>query len=1049
MLNEGVYSSMSNKSGLGVKEGRDIVESEGKSTDSRGKMGAVLVVGGGIAGIQASLDLAESGFYTYLVELSPAIGGVMAQLDKTFPTNDCSLCILSPKLVECGRHRNIEIITNARMSNIEGEPGDFNVSIVQKPRYVNEDRCVGCGVCAEKCPVKVPDGFNEGLSERKAIYVKYPQAVPLVYMIDAEHCLYFTKGKCRLCERFCESKAIDYEQKEKLITINVGAVILAPGFDEFNAQQMANYGYGLYPNVITSIEFERILSASGPYQGEIIRPSDKTHPKKIAWIQCVGSRDIVCGNGYCSSVCCMYATKEAIIAKEHESKIKPTIFYMDIRAQGKEFDTYYERAKGEHGVRYIRSMISRVSERPKTGNLELTYIDEKGKIKEEEFELVVLSVGLKPSEGALEQAENLGIELNEYGFCATHPFSPLVTSKPGIFVCGPFQSPKDIPETVAQASGAAACSAALLSGARGNLIKKKDYPEEIDISGQVPRIGFFVCHCGINIGGVVNVPEVVEYARDLEGVVFATENLYTCSQDAQEKIKEIIKEHKLNRVVVASCSPRTHEPLFQETIREAGLNKYLFEMANIRDQCSWVHMNNKDEATQKAKDLAKMIVAKSRLLEPLEAPTVDVIKKGLVIGGGLAGMTATLKLAQQGFETFLIEESDTLGGNLRKLYFTITGNDPQELLKNTIKEVEENPLIRVFKNSKVKEVAGYVGNFKSRIETLGSSGTKEVEVEHGAIILASGGEESKPKGEYLYGQDERVITQLELEERLSTPDPQPLTLNSIVMIQCVGSRIAERPYCSRVCCQEAIKNALQIKEKNPDVEIHILYRDMRTYGFTEEYYRKARQKRINFIRYDLENKPEVSVDNASLKVKVTDLSLGRTLVLFPELLVLSSALVSRENEELAKMLKVPLSGDGFFLEAHAKLRPVDFATDGIFLCGMAHFPKTIDETISQAAAASARAAITLSHDVITVTPIVSTVDQENCIGCGLCESLCPYNAIRLEPWPEGGEKAFNISASCKGCGICAANCPQRAIKMNHFNDSQISAQISALVEASG
>ena len=1047
MLNEGVYSSMSDKSGLGIKEGRDIVESEGKSADSRGKMGAVLVVGGGIAGIQASLDLAESGFYTYLVELSPAIGGVMAQLDKTFPTNDCSLCILSPKLVECGRHRNIEIITNARMSNIEGEPGDFNVSIVQKPRYVNEDRCVGCGVCAEKCPVKVPDGFNEGLSERKAIYVKYPQAVPLVYMIDAEHCLYFTKGKCRLCERFCESKAIDYEQKEKLITINVGAVILAPGFDEFNAQQMANYGYGLYPNVITSIEFERILSASGPYQGEIIRPSDKTHPKKIAWIQCVGSRDIVCGNGYCSSVCCMYATKEAIIAKEHESKIKPTIFYMDIRAQGKEFDTYYERAKGEHGVRYIRSMISRVSERPKTGNLELTYIDEKGKIKEEEFELVVLSVGLKPSEGALEQAENLGIELNEYGFCATHPFSPLVTSKPGIFVCGPFQSPKDIPETVAQASGAAACSAALLSGARGNLIKKKDYPEEIDISGQVPRIGFFVCHCGINIGGVVNVPEVVEYARDLEGVVFATENLYTCSQDAQEKIKEIIKEHKLNRVVVASCSPRTHEPLFQETIREAGLNKYLFEMANIRDQCSWVHMHNKDEATQKAKDLAKMIVAKSRLLEPLEAPTVDVIKKGLVIGGGLAGMTATLKLAQQGFETFLIEESDTLGGNLRKLYFTITGNDPQELLKNTIKEIEENPLIQVFKNSKVEEISGYVGNFKSRIETLVSSDTKEVEIEHGAIIVATGGEESKPKGEYLYGQDERVITQLELEERLSTPDPQPLKFNSIVMIQCVGSRIAERTYCSRVCCQEAIKNALQIKEKNPDVEIHILYRDMRTYGFTEEYYRKARQKRINFIRYDLENKPEVSVDNASLKVKVTDLSLGRTLVLFPELLVLSSALVSRENEELAKMLKVPLSGDGFFLEAHAKLRPVDFATDGIFLCGMAHFPKTIDETISQAAAASARAAITLSHDVITVTPIVSTVDQENCIGCGLCESLCPYNAIRLEPWPEGGEKAFNISASCKGCGICAANCPQRAIKMNHFNDSQLSAQITALVEA--
>jgi len=1017
---------------------------ENSNTTSK-EVGAVLIVGGGIAGIQASLDLAESGYYVYLVEQSPAIGGVMSQLDKTFPTNDCSLCILSPKLVECGRHRNIKIFTNAHVSGIEGTPGNFSVSIIQKPRYVNEDRCVGCGVCAEKCPVKVLDSFNEGLNERKAIYVKYPQAVPLVYTIDAEHCLYFTKGKCRLCERFCESKAIEYEQKEKQITITIGAIVLAPGFDEFDAQQIANYGYGLYPNVITSIEFERILSASGPYQGAIVRPSDKTHPKKIAWIQCVGSRDTICGNGYCSSVCCMYATKEAIIAKEHESEIEPTIYYIDIRAQGKGFDTYFERAQKEYGVRYIRSMISRVSERPKTRNLELTYIDEKGGIQEEEFELVILSLGLRPSKSTRELCEKLGVKLNEYGFCATHPFSPLATSKPGIFVCGPFQSPKDIPETIAQASGAAAYSAALLSRAKETLNTTKEYPEEIDVSGQEPRIGVFVCHCGINIGGVVNVPEVAEYARGLEGVVFAMENLYTCSQDAQEKIKEVIKEHKLNRVVVASCSPRTHEPLFQETIREAGLNKYLFEMANIRDQCSWVHMHNKEEATQKAKDQVKMIVAKSRLLESLEAPIEKVIKKGLIIGGGLAGMTAALNLAQQGFETFLIEKSDTLGGNLKNLYFTITGNDPQELLKNTIKEVEENPLIHVVTNAQIKEITGYVGNFKSRIEIAASSSdAKEVELEHGVVIVATGGEESKPEGEYLYGQDKRVITQLELEERLSAPHTQLSTLNSIAMIQCVGSRIPERPYCSRICCQDAIKNALHLKEKNPNVEIYILYRDIRTYGFTEEYYRKARQKGIIFIRYDLENKPEVSMDEGSLKITVTDLFLGKTLVLFPELLVLSSAVIPRENEQLAKMLKVPLSEGGFFLEAHAKLRPVDFATDGIFLCGMAHFPKTIDETISQAAAAAARASIVISHDVITVVPIVSTVDQKTCVGCGLCESLCPYNAIRLEPWPEGGEKAFTISASCKGCGVCAASCPQHAIKMNHFTDSEISSQIGAL-----
>ncbi len=1469
-------------------------------------VGAVLVVGGGIAGIQASLDLAESGYYVYLVESSPAIGGVMAQLDKTFPTNDCSMCILSPKLVECGRHLNIETLTYSEVVDVQGEPGHFLATIRRKPRYVDPAKCTGCGECPDVCPVGITSEFDEGLVDRKAIYRPYAQAFPNIFTIDKRgrppcvmacparvnvqgyvalisqgkyqealqlidenlplpgilgricphpcetecnrtsvdepiaicdlkrfvadqavrnppmkkeerservaiigsgpaglsaayylslegyqitifeklltlggmlrtgipeyrlprdvldgeiefiqdrgiqiktntsvgkdilvedlfsqgfkaifiatgaykdlrlnipgedargvipgvvflgrvnsgqgvqvgertavigggnvaidaarsalrvgskevtilyrrsreeipanqdeidealsegieiqylaapieliprgqkgmevRCLRMrlgepdetgrrrpvpiegsefsievdtvipaigqapdlsfispemgielTKGgtlqvdsitlqtaregifaggdavtgpgyaveavgagkeaaisihrylngqdlregrepppwqranvddllakaqkiprekatllspaerrdsfqevrlplteedalreaqrclncglcsECLQCVSVCKAEAIVHDMNEEIFDIKVGSVILCPGFDEFDTTGLDSYGYGRYPNVITSIQFERILSASGPYQGALLRPSDGTSPRKIAWIQCAGSRDMTGENGneYCSSVCCMYAIKEAIIAKEHQREVEPTIFYMDIRCQGKDFDRYFERAKREHGVRFVRCMISRVAEKPRSKSLAISYIDENKQVVEEEFDLVVLSVGLTPPKGVKDLAERLGLESDAYGFCKTHEFSPLGTSRPGIYVCGAFQGPKDIPETVAQASGAASSASSSLASVRGTLLRKKEYPPERDVSGEEPHIGVFVCHCGINIGGVVDVPQVKEFAKELKDVVYVEENLYSCSQDTQEKIKKAVEEHHLNRVVVASCSPRTHEPLFQETIREIGLNKYLFEMSNIRDQCSWVHMDQPEEATEKAKELVQMATAKARLSRPLEEPVAEVVAKGLVIGGGLAGMTSALELAHQGFDCYLIEKGSELGGNLRNVYDTVEGNDVQQLLQKTVEDVVNHPRIHVFTNTEVTEFSGYVGNFKTKILIRDET---EEELEQGTVIVATGAEELRPS-EYLYGEDERIMTQREFGEKIARGEGFLSEAKTIVMIQCVGSRTEESPNCSRICCSLAIKNALKIKERNPQAEVYIFYRDIRTYGLMEKYYTEARNAGVTFIPYDPQDKPQVGIETGSINLLFTESVTNERMALSPDWLVLSAGITPRRNEELAKLLKVPLTEDGFFLEAHMKLRPVDFATDGIFLAGMAHFPKLITESISQAKAAAARAATLLSKGYVSVLPIISSVDEAKCIGCGLCESLCAYSAIQVGE-TDHGDKAETIAASCKGCGVCSASCPQKAITMKHFSDEELIAQIEALV----
>ncbi|MGQ9629277.1 MAG: FAD-dependent oxidoreductase [bacterium] len=843
-------------------------------------------------------------------------------------------------------------------------------------------------------------------------------------------------SECRECERVCELHCIHHDMPNSEVELSVGAIILAPGYDVFDATKLTQYGYGRFPNVVTSIEFERILSASGPYRGHVQRPSDGKTPRRIAFIQCVGSRDASCGNDYCSSVCCMYATKEAIIAKEHARTIEPTIFFIDMRAFGKGFDRYYERAQEEYGVRFVRSKISAVEEVPGSRSLKLRYESEDGKLTSEEFDMVILSVGLDELKEARKLSEIFGVELNEYGFCKTDDLSPMRTSREGIYVCGVFAGPKDIPETVMQASGAASEAAKLLAPARNTRVTTKEYPPERSIAGEPPRIGVFICHCGINIGGVVDVPEVVKYARTLDNVVYAEENLYTCSEDTQKLIAEKIKEYALNRVIVASCTPRTHEPLFRETVREAGLNPYLFEMANIRDQCSWVHMFDPQSATEKSKDLVRMAVAKVRLLTPLQKIKLPVKRQALVIGGGLSGMVASLDLAEQGFGVYLVEQERELGGNMRKIHYTLDGRDTRPFLESLIRRVTTDPMIKVFTEVRIESIDGYVGNFKTRL--LPQNGGEPIELLHGVVIVATGAQEHTT-AKYLYGKNPKVITQRELEARLADGG---VDAKHVVMIQCVDSRNDERPYCSRVCCGEAIKNALKIKEQNPEANVYILYRDVRSYGFKEEYFQRARESGVLFMRYEDGEEPQVQGRDGFIKVIVDNKILKRRLQINADLLVLSVPMVAPEsNKSLAQMLKVPLNEDNFFLEAHLKLRPVEFATDGVFVCGLAHSPKTIEESIAQASAAAAKAATILTKDTIETEGTVARVNEARCVACRMCEQVCPYKAVAVDP--ERNVAVVN-EALCKGCGSCSASCRSGAIDLQGFEDAQILEEIYAL-----
>jgi heterodisulfide reductase subunit A len=990
-------------------------------------VGAVMVVGAGISGMQTSLDLAESGFKVYLVEKTSSIGGVMAALDKTFPTNDCAMCTIAPTLVGTGRHHNIEVITCSDIDKVEGDIGNFTVSLTKHPRYINEEKCTGCGLCAQYCPREAISEFDRGTGLRSATFIPFPQAVPLRYRIDRDSCM-----GCGLCEQYCKANAVDYGQEDEKITLNVGSVVLSPGFETFDPQIKSEYGFGVFDNVVTSMQFERILNASGPFAGSVLRPSDGKHPMKIAWIQCIGSRDVKVDRQFCSAVCCTYATKEAIIAKEHTKGTECQIFFMDMRTFGKGFDEYYERAKKEYGVKYTRCRVAHVEEIPTTNDLKIVYRTESGDLKEEVFNLVVLSVGLETTEEIKELGRKFNVDLNKYGYCSTRIFSPLKTSREGVYVSGVFSSPKDIPDTVAQASGAAVKASGPISSERDSLVTVKEYPHEKEVAGQEPRIGVFCCHCGINIGGVVDVPQVTEYAKSLPNVVHTEHNLYTCSQDTQKKIREKIKEHDLNRVIVASCTPRTHEPLFQNTVKEAGLNPYLFELTSTREHSSWVHKNDPDAATEKAKHLVAMAVEKVRRNKSVKKIPVQCTNAALIVGGGIAGLTAALDLANQGSRVYIVEKEKELGGNLRNIHHTLTGEDPGKFLDDIIAQVNKNKEIEVFADATLDNVTGYIGNFGAAITQNGNLH----EVKAGAIIVATGAKELKPHGQYMYGEDPRVMTQLEYDELLSKSDSKYKT---VVMVQCVGSREEGREYCSRVCCSEAVKNAIKTKDQNPATNVYVLYRDLRTYGFREEFYKEAREKGIFFLSYSRDDKPIVENIGEKLTVSINDNILKKKLVFKPDALVLSSATIPpEENEELAKILKIPLTEHGFFLEAHMKIKPVDFAAAGIFMCGMGHSPKFLDETISQASGAASRAMTILSKTELYTEGISAVVDEKRCTGCGLCEANCAYDAIKVED--EMGYAQVN-EALCMGCGACSCMCPSNVPYLRQFEPGQLMSMV--------
>ncbi len=910
--------------------------------------------------------------------------------------------------------------------------------------------CHSCGACEFVCPTKcievekicgfkpqrIESEFDAGLTSRGSIYIPFPQAVPNHPVIDKERCMYYLAGSCKACEKFCSADAILYDQKDEILTKNVGSIILSPGFDTYKPPEGDSYGYRIYPNVLTSIEFERMLSASGPTKGHIKRVSDGRAPEKIAWLQCVGSRDESCDHTYCSSVCCMYAVKEAIITKEHQPGVETHIYFMDMRSFGKDFDKYYERGENEYGVVYRRCRIPQITQNRETKDLLINYIDDDNKIKEEPYSMVVLSVGLQPCNALGDLGKILEVNLNQYGFIQTDPYFQTYTSKKGIYVSGSATEPKDIPESVTQASAAAADAVKFISDVRGTEITEKEYPEERDISNELPRIGVIICHCGINIAGVIDVEKVVEAAKTLPYVEYAADSLYTCSQDSLENIKNKIKEFGLNRIMVASCTPRTHELLFQDTLKEAGLNPHLFDMVNIRDQNSWVHRDYPERATKKAIGLVKMGIAKAAELKPVLHHKVPVNKSALVIGGGIAGMNSALSIADQGFKVHLIEKENELGGNIREIFLGIGEENPQTLLKDTIQKVMHHPMIDVHTATMLEDISGYVGNFKSSLKNSEKSET----IQHGVVVVATGAEPYEPT-EFEYGKSPNIIKQRELEKNLAECKKYISELKEVVMIQCVGSRNDEHPYCSRVCCSNAINNALKLKKINPGVSVYILYRDIRTYGFREDkLYREARKLGVLFIRYEKEQEPEVTIEHGEISVRVLERVLGEEILFHPDKLVLSTGIVPIDNTPLAQQLKVPLNAEKFYIEAHMKLRPVDFSVDGIFLCGLAHSPRFIEESILQAKAAGSRAATILSKKHLETKGNIAYVTSRNCAGCQLCVKVCPYEAIDFDD-----DKNIVVvnDILCQGCGACSAICPSGTSQQNSFTKKQVISMIDA------
>jgi len=1052
----------------------------------RSKPAAAMVIGGGIGGMRAALDIADAGLKVYLIEQTPCLGGRVAQLGFMFPQHDCVLCrgtsdhgygctrpSISPAYIHHNQHPNIEILTSTRVVDVEGQAGDFTVSLRQEPRYVDQLRCINCGLCQHVCPISLPDDYQLGMTMRKAVYKTSARATPDVYVVDRG---LYCDG-CSKCVEICPTHAIDLNEKPRLLSVEVGAIILALGFQIFDASHLEELGFGRYSNVLNAMQYERLASRSGPTEGILQRPSDGQRPRKVAWLQCVGSRDQE--NSFCSSICCMYATKEAILAKQRLGKeIECSVFIMDERAFNKEYSQYFNRARDEFGIHYYHCRISELREDPLSNNLILHYAEPNGEQHNEIFELVVLATGLQPPESAQEMVKMLDIELNEFGFCQTDKFTPLQTTRPGVFVCGAFSSPKEIAETILDASGAAAEVMRLLNDRLNSYRHSREwpfmsgdgFPPERDVIEEPPRVGVFACTCAGTMSEVLNIKEMVQAASLWKGVTHSEAVDLACFPETLKHIREVIQNENLNRVVIAACSNRTHESLFQRTMREAGLNPYLLEVVNLQSQCVGVHQWEHELANRKAKEMVRVAIGRVIAAAPVHKELHRCQPSALVIGGGVSGMTAALAIADSGYDVHLVERSDMLGGNLLNLYYVAEGYNPQRLHRDLVNRVRSHQRIMVYTKTDVIRHTGHVGDFNAELRTMHLDGSyANITINHGVTIVATGANEARTNP---WLKIPHVITQRDFEDMILHQPEVIAQLKNVVMVQCVGVD-DEATYCSRICCTNTMKNAIRLKLFNPKCQVSVLYKNIVTYGFREKYYTEARRQGVIFTRWEPKDFPKISYERQSdrLTIKVKDLSLNRWLSLPADLVILSITVVpSRGTKELAKMLRVPLSSEGFFEEAQLKLRPMDFNRDGIFLAGMAAYPKFIEESITHALAAAARALTLLSQGSFYLGGVVAYVDPEKCVGCLTCTRTCPFSipqVLQPEEWVVSefemerlskkfseretkrysdtprrgvgnlGGAAYIDPAQCQGCGTCTGECPSNAIQLINYTDEQM------------
>jgi len=995
----------------------------------------ILVIGAGVAGIRAALDLAESGFQVYLVDASPAIGGTVPQLDKWFPDNQCELCKLLPVFSrdECSQvclrrdfaHPNVEVLPNTIVEKVSGEAKDFTVSVRTLSRWVSTERCTACGLCAEVCPVEVPDEYNDGLQSRKAIYVKSPQAIPNFYVIDRAACT-----RCGKCVEVCPTNAIELDTEDETRELPVGAIIVSAGFQEFDATVMGQYGFGRSANVLTNLQAERLLSSTGRTEGKLVRPSDGKTPKKVAFLQCIGSRDAE--RGYCSSACCMYALKEAILTREKSPETDVTIFYMDIRDFGKEYHRYYRQAQ-ELGVHFVRSRVSTIRENPKTKDLLLLARAEDGSDIRAEYDLVVLAAAQCPSARSAELNQILGVDTNRWGFIRTQDWWQTRTSQEGIYVCGSAAAPADISDSVIQAS-AAACEAAVLLAPEEREPVPQQVPQPRAASYEDPKIAVFICQCGEEIPATIDTSELAGFVRGLHAVTHVEEVGFLCLPESLEKVQKVVRESGANRVVIAACAPYHYQRLFDRALREAGVDSSLWQLVNIREQVAWVHRDSKPLAMDKARSLMAVAVDRLRRQQLLAVTPTPLNRQALVVGAGISGMAASLSLADQGFEVHLVEKTTEAGGHAREIPFALGIEDTQAFVSDIRDRVDASPRIHFYPESEVVELSGQTGEFHSKIRAADGSVT---EVGHGAVIIATGARDYVPT-EYGYGEDIRIVTQKEFQKQLAEGTIE--NPSAVVMIQCVGSRDDEHPYCNRTCCSAAIASALKLKEESPQTDVFILNRDVMTYAFREEYYTRAREAGVLFLRYQPENKPEVVMEGKKLTVSVQDPALPGRLEIDADLVVLSTGVVAGDNRPLAELMSLDLTEDGFFKEVDVKFRPVDTAIDGIFVCGLASAPRNLDEEVVQAQAAAQRAANLLARPGLESGRIVSTVDPRRCSGCWLCVDTCPFHARFMD---EDNKVAVVVEALCQGCGACVALCPNSAAKLKGFREEQMLSAIEA------